>query len=77
MTNKPASSLGVGQPKGWISRLAKTYIKPAPPVIMIFLTSGKDSNLVEPMRMGACFQIPWSSKNLGLVYLPVGAIYTR
>jgi hypothetical protein len=38
------------------------YMKPAPPVIMIFLTSGRGSNFVEPMRTGALFQTLLSSK---------------
>lgn len=40
------------------------YINPAPPVIMIFLTSGNGSNLVLPISIGASFQTPKSSKNL-------------
>lgn len=39
-------------------------MKPAPPVIIIFLTSGKGSNFVLPVRTGASFQTPKSSKNL-------------
>lgn len=35
-----------------------TYMKPAPPVIIMFFTSGRGSNLVVPFRMGACFQTP-------------------
>jgi hypothetical protein len=41
-----------------------TYMKPAPPVIIIFLTSGNGSNFVLPIRTGASFQTPKSSKNL-------------
>lgn len=40
------------------------YMNPAPPVIMIFLTFGKGSNFVVPVRTGASFQTPKSSKNL-------------
>lgn len=40
------------------------YMKPAPPVIIIFLTSGFGSYLVLPMRTGASFHTPKSSKNL-------------
>lgn len=40
-----------------------TYMKPAPPVIIIFLTSGNGSNFVLPIRTGASFQTPKSSKN--------------
>lgn len=41
-----------------------TYMKPAPPVIIIFFTSGNGSYLVLPIRTGASFQTPKSSKNL-------------
>lgn len=37
-------------------------MKPAPPVIMMFLTPGMGSNLVVPFRTGASFQTPKSSK---------------
>lgn len=37
-------------------------MKPAPPVIMMFLTSGRGSNFVVPVRTGASFQTPKSSK---------------
>lgn len=40
------------------------HMKPAPPVIIIFFTSGRGSNLVLPVKMGASFQTPKSSKNL-------------
>lgn len=39
-------------------------MKPAPPVIMMFFTSGRGSNLVLPMRTGASFQTPKSWKKL-------------
>lgn len=39
-----------------------TYMKPAPPVIMMFLTSGSGSNLVEPVKIGAFFQTASFSK---------------
>lgn len=39
-------------------------MKPAPPVIIMFLTSGFGSYLVLPMRTGASFHTPKSSKNL-------------
>jgi len=42
---------------------AFTYMKPAPPVIMIFLTSGNGSYFVVPVKTGASFQTPKSSKN--------------
>lgn len=42
-----------------------TYMKPDPPVIMMFFTSGRGSNLVVPVKTGASFQIPYSSKKLG------------
>ena len=35
-----------------------SYMKPAPPVIMMFLTSGRGSNLVVPMSTGASLQTP-------------------
>jgi hypothetical protein len=41
-----------------------TYMKPAPPVIMIFFTSGRGVYLVLPVRIGASFHTPKSSKNL-------------
>ena len=46
-------------PKDWDI----THIKPAPPVIRMFLTSGSDSNLVLPVRIGASFQASLSSGN--------------
>ena len=39
-------------------------MKPAPPVIIIFLTSGRGSYLVLPVKTGASFHTPKSSKNL-------------
>jgi hypothetical protein len=33
-------------------------MKPAPPVIMMFFTSGRGSKLVVPMSTGASFQMP-------------------
>lgn len=39
-------------------------MKPAPPVIIIFLTSGSGVYFVLPVRIGASFQTPKSSKNL-------------
>lgn len=33
-----------------------TYMKPAPPVTRMFFASGRGSNLVVPVRTGACFQ---------------------
>lgn len=41
----------------------EAYIKPAPPVIMMFLTPGIGSNLVVPFKTGESFQTPKSSKN--------------
>lgn len=40
------------------------HMKPAPPVIIIFLTSGSGVYFVLPVRTGASFQTPKSSKNL-------------
>lgn len=37
-------------------------MKPAPPVIMMFLISGRGSNFVVPVNTGASFQTPKSSK---------------
>ncbi len=42
------------------------YMKPAPPVIMMFFTSGSGSNLVLPVRIGALFQTLESSKKSGV-----------
>lgn len=39
-----------------------TYMKPAPPVIMIFFTSGNGSYFVVPISTGASFHTPKSSK---------------
>jgi len=39
-------------------------MNPAPPVIIIFLTSGNGSYFVLPVKTGASFQTPKSSKNL-------------
>lgn len=51
-----------------------TYMKPAPPVIIIFLTSGRGSNFVLPIKTGASFHTPKSSKNLLVPALePAGA----
>ena len=41
-----------------------SYMNPAPPVIMMFLTSGSGSNFVLPFKIGASFHTPKSSKNL-------------
>lgn len=46
-----------------------TYMKPAPPVIMMFFTSGRGSNLVVPVNTGASFQTPKSSKKFWRVPL--------
>jgi len=40
------------------------YMNPAPPVIIIFLTSGNGSYFVLPVKTGASFHTPKSSKNL-------------
>lgn len=45
-----------------LRKVGCAYMKPAPPVIMIFFTSGRGSNFVEPVRIGAFFQTPKSSK---------------
>jgi hypothetical protein len=39
-------------------------MKPAPPVIIIFFTSGNGSYFVLPVKTGASFQTPKSSKKL-------------
>lgn len=44
-------------------------MKPAPPVIMMFFTSGRGSNLVVPVKTGASFQTPKSSKKFWRVPL--------
>jgi hypothetical protein len=49
-------------------------MKPAPPVIMIFLTSGRGSNFVEPMRTGALFQTLLSSKKDASAFADVGVL---
>lgn len=36
--------------------IVRTHMKPAPPVTMMFFTSGRGSNLVVPVRTGAFFQ---------------------
>jgi hypothetical protein len=38
-------------------------MNPAPPVIMMFLTSGRGSYFVLPIKTGASFHTPKSSKN--------------
>lgn len=43
-----------------------THIKPAPPVIRMFLTSGNGSNLVLPVRIGASFHAPLSSGSIAI-----------
>lgn len=43
-----------------------SYMKPAPPVIMMFFTSGSGSNLVVPISIGALFQTEESSKKFGV-----------
>jgi hypothetical protein len=55
----------------------RTYINPAPPVIMIFFTFGDGSNLVVPVKTSESFQMPKSSKNLlgRSPFDDVGAIY--
>jgi hypothetical protein len=47
------------------------YMNPAPPVIIIFLTSGSGSYFVLPVKTGASFQTPKSSKNLFAAALEV------
>lgn len=47
-------------------------MKPAPPVIMMFFTSGRGSNFVVPVNTGASFQTPKSSKKFWRVpFMPV------
>ena len=41
-------------------------MKPAPPVIMMFFTSGSGSNFVVPVKTGALFQTEVSSKKFGV-----------
>lgn len=68
MSHKPASTTDPSAV--WISHNPCscmpfiTHMNPAPPVIMMFFTSGDGSNLVLPVRIGASFQMPKSSKNL-------------
>lgn len=50
------------------------YMNPAPPVIMIFLTSGNGVNLVLPVSIGASFQTPKSSKNIFSPLVEDGAV---
>lgn len=59
MTDEPAGAAG-NIVSSWETEMPSrvTYMKPAPPVIMIFLTSGNGSNLVLPVKMGASFQMP-------------------
>ena len=57
MPNKPTSAVLLVSLEVSL-RLGQTYMNPAPPVIMIFLTSGKGSNLVEPISIGASFHTP-------------------
>lgn len=53
-------------------------MKPAPPVIMMFFTSGRGSNLVVPVKTGASFQTPKSSKKFWRVPLtPVQWVRSR
>lgn len=68
--DKPASADRTSQSQGqalWLRiRVAGrwTYMNPAPPVIMMFFTSGKGSNLVLPMKTGASFHMPGSPNEL-------------
>lgn len=47
-------------------------MNPAPPVIIIFFTSGSGSNFVLPFRTGASFHTPKSSKNLFVPLVAAG-----
>lgn len=61
MSYQPASTATVRDMRYWSCSIA--HMKPAPPVIMIFLTSGKGSNFVVPVKTGASFHTPKSVKN--------------
>ena len=63
MSHQPASTVAVRGDSCNVGA-GNSHMKPAPPVIMIFLTSGSGSNFVLPFRIGASFQTPKSSKNL-------------
>ena len=64
VANEPGSALGVLA--GMLSRFRRqntsAYIKPSPPVTMMFRTSGNGSNEVCPVSIGAPFQMPSSAK---------------
>ena len=55
-----------------VSGYRNTHMNPAPPVIIIFFTSGSGSYLVLPVRIGASFHTPKSSKNLFVPLLAAG-----
>lgn len=63
MSNQPTGTNTVRKAFLEGRRIVASHINPAPPVIMIFLTSGRGSNLVVPINTGASFQTPQSSKN--------------
>jgi hypothetical protein len=69
MSHKPASTMAIRM-AGDECWGQKTNMNPAPPVIMMFFTSGSGSNFVLPFRTGASFHTPKSSKNL---WVPLGA----
>lgn len=57
MSYKPACTVNISN-SSCTAGFAMAYMKPAPPVIIIFLTSGRGSNLVLPVKIGASFQTP-------------------
>lgn len=63
MSYKPAGTVEISTGMHVVAQ-QRTYMKPAPPVIMIFLTSGRGSYFVLPVKTGASFHTPKSSKNL-------------
>ena len=62
MSYKPTSTVAVSR-MTLSSGHENPDINPAPPVIIIFFTSGSGSNFVLPFSTGASFQTPKSSKN--------------
>lgn len=65
MSYQPASTVSISRVPCQ-NELQSTHMNPAPPVIIIFLTSGNGSNFVLPIRTGASFHTPKSSKNLSV-----------
>jgi hypothetical protein len=63
MSYQPASTVIISKVSNPVGA-QNSYMNPAPPVIMMFLTSGSGSNFVLPVNIGASFHTPKSSKNL-------------